>query len=162
MTSNFVMTDLDYTIINSAHRCRYNPDGSLDLDYWRANCTREKIFQDTLLPLANTWRKLQMRHDCKIIVCTARVISQDDIDFLAHHGLRYDVLLSRKEGDNTPDDLLKLFALKKYASSIGMSWALFCAKCFAYDDNDAILSMLSKHHITTYDAKILNYALRRA
>lgn len=148
--------DLDYTVINSAHRCRYNPDGSLDLDYWRANCTREKIFQDTLLPLANTWRKLQLRYDSRIIVCTARVMGQADIDFLAHHGLRYDVLLSRKEGDNTPDHLFKLFALKQYASSIGMPWQIFCARFFFYDDNDAILTTLSKHNITTYDSKILN------
>ena len=152
----YAMLDLDHTMIDSSHRARFLANGSIDLDYWRANCTREKIFQDTLLPLADTWRKLQMRNDFQIIVCTARVISQDDIDFLAHHGLRYDVMLSRKEGDSTPDDLLKLFALKQYASSIGKSWNVFCATCFAYDDNDAILATLSKHNIHTYDSKILN------
>ena len=151
-----IMFDLDHTVIDSAHRTRYLANGSIDLDYWRANCTREKIFSDSLLPLANTWRKLQMRKDCRIIVCTARVISQADIDFLAHHGLRYDAMLSRPNDSDMPDDMLKLFALKKYASSIGKSWNLFCATCFAYDDNDAILATLSKHNIHTYDSKLLN------
>jgi len=151
-----VMFDLDHTVIDSAHRTRYLANGKIDLAHWRANCTREKIFQDTLLPLANTWRKMQLRKDCRIIVCTARVMSKADIEYLAEHGLAYDALLSRPEGDNTPDDLFKLFALKKFASSIGKSWNLFCATCFAYDDNDAILTMLSKHNITTYDSKLLN------
>jgi hypothetical protein len=151
-----IMMDLDLTAIDSTHRARYHADGSIDLTYWRVNSTREKIFQDTLLPVSETWRNLQMREDCHIIVCTARVISQDDIDYLAHHGLRYDVLLSRKEGDNTPDATLKVLALKQYAKSIGKSWAVFCATCFAYDDNDAILATLSKHNINTFDSKILN------
>ena len=150
------MMDLDLTAIDSTHRARYHADGSIDLNYWRENSTREKIFKDTLLPVAETWRKLQMLKDCRIIVCTARVISKDDIDFLRHHGLYYNVLLSRKDGDNTPDATLKVLALKQYAKSIGKSWAVFCATCFAYDDNDAILATLSKHNITTFDSKILN------
>ena len=151
-----IMMDLDLTAIDSTHRARYHADGSIDLTYWRANSTREKIFQDTLLPVSETWRKLQMQKDYNIIVCTARVISKDDIDFLRHHRLYYNVLLSRADGDSTPDATLKVLALKQYAKSLGKSWAVFCATCFAYDDNDVILDTLSKHNINTFDSKILN------
>jgi hypothetical protein len=44
--------DLDHTVIDSSHRQLTRADGSLDLDHWIENCTREKIYQDKLLPLA--------------------------------------------------------------------------------------------------------------
>jgi len=78
----FTIFDLDGTIINSDHRKLTRTDGSIDLDHWRENCTREKIFADTLLPLANHWQAVQDIRDNFIIVCTARVIGEADIDFL--------------------------------------------------------------------------------
>ena len=49
--------DLDHTVIDSSHRQATRPDGSLDLDHWRENSTPAMIEADSLLPLANEWRK---------------------------------------------------------------------------------------------------------
>ena len=54
MTNKTFIFDLDHTVIDSSHRQITKADGSLDLDNWIANCTREKIMADTFLPLAST------------------------------------------------------------------------------------------------------------
>ena len=35
--------DLDHTVIDSSHRQATRPDGSLDLEHWKANSTRQLI-----------------------------------------------------------------------------------------------------------------------
>ena len=65
--------DLDHTVIDSSHRQATRPDGSLDLDHWRENSTPAMIEADSLLPLANEWRKAH-RKGASIVVCTARVM----------------------------------------------------------------------------------------
>ena len=61
--------DLDHTVVDSSHRQATRPDGSLDLDHWVKHSTPKLIERDTLLPLANQWRKAQ-RKGATIIVCT--------------------------------------------------------------------------------------------
>ena len=46
-----ILYDLDGTIIDSSQRIKFKEDGSLDLEHWRENSTKENIFQDRLLPL---------------------------------------------------------------------------------------------------------------
>ena len=89
--------DLDHTLIDSSHRQLTRPDGTLDLDHWRDNCTREKIMLDQLLPLGR-----QVAHYLRHlppgrinIACTARVMGSADYDYLAAHNLRFDAILSR-------------------------------------------------------------------
>ena len=94
--------DLDHTVIDSSNRQHTRADGSLDLDNWRENCTREKIMADKILPLADLMRSAYAKGD-NVIVCTARVLSVWDHVFLAAHDLRFHALLSRAEGDNRGD-----------------------------------------------------------
>ena len=105
MKPRTIIFDLDHTVINSSHRQLTLPCGSLDLEHWRDNCTREKIFGDELLPLAQVMRKAFAHH--YVVVCTARQMSVHDFDYLAHHGLQYDEILHRAEGDNRPDGEMK-------------------------------------------------------
>ena len=72
--------DLDHTVIDSSHRQLTRADGSLDLDHWIENCTREKIYQDKLLPLARLMRSAYSQGH-QVIVCTARVLSVWDHAF---------------------------------------------------------------------------------
>ena len=78
--------DLDHTVINSTHRQSTLADGSLDLAHWIENNTPEKIWRDSLLPLAHQWRT-QYARGAEIVVCTARVMQDADYAFLNHHGL---------------------------------------------------------------------------
>lgn len=157
-----VIFDLDHTVIDSSHRQATLPDGSLDLAHWRENSTAEKIMQDKLLPLAKVWRDLQNSPAVCIIVCTARVMGKADFAFLESHGLRYDVCLSRKLEDTTPDDILKILSLKSFAGKIGYSWKRFTAASRIYDDNQKVLNICKKHGILAIDSIEENNKLRAA
>ena len=49
-----------------------------------------------------------------VLICTAREISKNDLDFLETHGIRYDHIISRAKGVNTADHILKYYQLKKF------------------------------------------------
>ncbi len=108
---NITIFDLDGTCIDSSHRQNTLPDGTLDLTNWFANATPEKIFQDTLMPLAQQIRKRQKAGDFTI-VCTARTMSFADFEFLMNEGINPDMIISRKVGDMRPDGEMKLAKLK--------------------------------------------------
>ena len=150
--------DLDHTVVDSSHRQATRPDGSLDLDHWREHSTPKLIEADTLLPLANEWRKAQAK-GATIIVCTARVMSIHDYRYLTARGLFADTVISRKEGDRTADDLLKLRALKRYAATVGESWARFTKTSMMFDDNQNVINTLANHGLTVHNAILLNKEL---
>ena len=104
--------DLDGTDIDSSHRRKFDTDGNLRLSYWRSHNTRKDVFGDSLLPLAKHMKKKMV--DNIVIICTAREISQNDLDFLEDHGIRYDHIISRPFGMNTEDHILKYLQLKKF------------------------------------------------
>ncbi len=91
-----VVFDLDETIIDSAHRTPSRSDGTLDLDRYFALKNRESIFRDTLLPLADTFKRLD-RKENYVVICTARAMNQDEWDYLAQHGLDAHLVLCRPE-----------------------------------------------------------------
>ena len=90
--------DLDDTVINTSHRQRLLADGSIDLEFWRANCTVGMVARDKLLPLAS---KMQgaIRDGLDVIVCTSRVMGAADFAFLRAHKMLGNVMLSRMGGD---------------------------------------------------------------
>ena len=104
--------DLDGTVIDSSHRRKFDTDGNLRLSYWRSHNTRKDVFGDSLLPLAKHMKKKMV--DNIVLICTAREISQNDLDFLEDHGIRYDHIISRPKGTNTKDHILKYYQLKKF------------------------------------------------
>ena len=150
--------DLDHTVVDSSHRQATRPDGSLDLDHWREHSTPKLIERDTLLPLANEWRKLYKRGH-EIIVCTARVMGPADYFYLGSRGLFAHKIISRAEGDRTPDDLLKLRALRKFAASEGIGWRRFTKTSLMFDDNKNVISCLTNYGLPCYDAIEINEAL---
>lgn len=150
--------DLDHTVIDSSHRQLTLADGSLDLAHWVENNTREKILQDSLLPLADQWRKARAK-GAEIVVCTARVIGDADREFLAINGLHYDAMLSRTLGDNSADALLKWAMLRDYAARIGKSWRNFCAFSLMFDDNKNVIEGLTRKGLRVYNALEINERL---
>ena len=150
--------DLDHTVVDSSHRQATRPDGSLDLDHWREHSTPALIEQDTLLPLAHEWRKVY-RKGAGIIVCTARVMSIHDYRYLTSRGLFADKVISRREGDRTPDDLLKLRGLKQYCAENRISWRRFVKTAVMFDDNLNVINTLANHGLTVHNAILLNKEL---
>ena len=147
--------DLDHTVIDSSHRQLTLSDGSLDLAHWIENNTRERIMRDALLPLANHWRE-QRNRGAEIVVCTARVIGQADIDFLYNHGLHFHALLSRPNGNNTADAILKEQLLREYAYDLGVTWRRFCMFSVMIDDNESVINRLRSIGLSCHNALTLN------
>jgi hypothetical protein len=148
-----VVFDLDGTVINSDHRKVTRSDGSIDLAHWRENCTRQKILQDSLLPLAQSMKNCRLA-GYKIIICTARIIQQADLEFLDLHGLYYDAILHRVLGDERPDAILKAELLQKYFDNDFNNVIMF-------DDNLSVISKMVAIGIKCYDAKRLNEGLAK-
>ena len=129
--------DLDGTIIDSSHRIKLKDNGSLDLEHWKDNNTKENIFSDSLLPLYWQLRSDYINGDI-VILCTARELTKWDWEFIHSMGIYYDYVISRPKGKNTPDHLLKksqlryLFNLKQYRN---------LHKSF-YDDNENNLTAI--------------------
>jgi phosphoglycolate phosphatase-like HAD superfamily hydrolase len=125
--------DLDGTTIDSSHRFTGTAEGKVNLAKWIEDSTRENIFKDSILPLAKFMKAL-MKAKANVWVCTARCMSDADLDFLAHHGIKPKTILSRKEGDHRADAEMKIAKLKK----------LFNLKQFQnaekimFDDNETI------------------------
>ena len=151
--------DLDHTVIDSSHRQLTRADGSLDLDHWIENCTREKIYQDKLLPLARLMRSAYSQGH-QVIVCTARVLSVWDHAFLADHDLKAHAILSRPMGCADADDLLKENLLFDYFQ--GVPLARWTRQAYFYDDNKNVLKMAKKLGIHARDAVQLNSKLQKA
>jgi FMN phosphatase YigB (HAD superfamily) len=115
MIKNISIFDLDGTIIDSSHRQMVKSDGTLDLAKWFEFATPEKIFEDTVLPLAQQVRKRQKRGDY-VMVCTARNMTDADFEFLQNEGICPDKIISRPKGNMEPDGELKAKQLKSFLS----------------------------------------------
>ena len=131
--------DLDGTVIDSSHRATHDENGNIDLANWIANSTKELIFNDSLMPLYT-----QLVNDYKngdmVILCTARLLGKYDLEYIHAMGIYYDRIISRPEGNQTNDGILKnaqlryLFNLPQYKNR---------DKIF-YDDNQNNLEMVGR------------------
>ena len=144
MITNISIFDMDGTIVDSSHRQATLPDGTLNLSAWIKNATPEKIFKDKVLPLAEQIRKRHKAGDYTMI-CTARVMSEADYEFLMNEGINPDKIISRPLGNTEPDGQLKakqlksLFNLKQFKK----------ATKIMFDDAASVRSALRKIGIAT-------------
>ena len=139
LSPRIVIYDLDGTIIDSSHRIKLHDNGSLDLEHWKQNCTKEQIFKDDLLPLY--W---QLVSDYKqgnyIVLCTARELGIWDYEYLHQMGIYYDKIISRPKGNTTVDHVLKKSQLRYF-------WNLKPFKNIHksfYDDNENNLKAINE------------------
>jgi hypothetical protein len=71
--------DMDGCIVDSLHRYRSH-NGKIDLQYWLDN--EHKAMDDTLLPMADTYKKLLGDKTSYTMIATARVINAPDQKFI--------------------------------------------------------------------------------
>ena len=156
----YVIFDLDNTLVDSSHRQCTLPNGTLDLVHWIENNKPELIMKDSLLPAVKT-----IRADWKagniIILCTARVLSEADYTFLMANDIPYHFMLDRPMGCNALDADLKEFHLRLFAHNQGINWARFCETSVFYDDARSILIRGRKIGLNMIDAELWNRDLRR-
>lgn len=143
--------DLDHTVIDSTHRQLTRPDGSLDLAHWREHCTPAMIARDTLLPLADVMRRYYAEGHT-VVVCTARVVGDADMAFLAANDLKFHYFLSRDgEFDNRPDARLKTELLNTWATAQGLP-ADWRRNALMWDDNLAVIRAMFADRLICFNA----------
>lgn len=150
--------DLDGTVICSKHRYTALPDGGIDLPAWIRDSTRENCFKDSLLPAVRTMRR-DFKAGCRVIICTSRVMSEWDFDFLKANNVPYHVMLDRPLSCKLPCADYKEWRLREYAKSIHMSWAKFCQTSMFFEDSDTVLNRMNLIEMPTIDAREWNYYL---
>lgn len=159
-----VIFDLDHTVINSANRVNpcILPNGDLDLNKYLAHaCTRQQVYTDKLLPLADVMRAY-ITQGVDVAICTARHMYKHDYDFLKKHGLKVPEIYSR-------DKLYRHFnfarATALYVSKDAEYKAAYLAmikdrnpqaSLILYDDHAGVLSEARKLGVLAIDAIKIN------
>ena len=143
--------DLDGTVIDSSHRREYNADGTLNISAWR-KCTRESIMRDSLLPLASVMREL-IASNKMVAICTARVLGKADWEYLEMHQILPRIIISRVEGDTTPDAEFKTRELQwSFGAGLLMQSQM-------WEDMPDIRASVSKLGVYTLDPAPFNKVL---
>jgi len=156
----YVIFDLDGTVIDSKHRYKALSNGDIDLPYWIKNNTRENCMKDTLLPTIRTLRN-DYKAGNKIIICTARVLSDWDFEFFMENNIPYHTMLSRPNGCIVGDADMKDFHLRLYAHNESISWARFCGTSQFFEDAKSVLDRMESIGMPTIDAVKWNWHLAR-
>jgi hypothetical protein len=151
--------DLDETVIDSAHRTPNNPDGTLNLDAYKARHTPENVAKDKLLPLARTMQTLRDAGNT-VWILTARDMKLCDYEFLARHNLVAHKIMSRdrvrhqshykaSDGKYKSRWIQPLLNLRQFAK----------AHFIMFDDAGPVLSTMRKLGLTAINAKKVNAKL---
>ena len=124
--------DMDGTIVDSSHRYRTIMDENgtrIDLAYWREN--EYRAGQDTLLPLANQYRRDLCDPNTYVIIATARVMNQPDWEFVESVLGMPDYFISRPKDCTISGKTLKIAGLAKFFNLVNFRNAEFTF----YEDN---------------------------
>jgi hypothetical protein len=164
----YVIFDLDGTVIDSSHRHASKPCGSIDLEHWFDNATPDKIAQDTLLPLADSMKRMFAAGHI-IIICTARCFSDADHEFLVNNQLPFHYLLKREGrfvakhdpdyadsyfgfiGDQRGDAEMKTALLNSLAIDMGYT-CVGDMQAIMFDDNLAVIDTMLAERVHCFDA----------
>lgn len=124
--------DMDGTIVCSLHRYRAI-DGKIDLAFWREN--EHKAMADSLLPLADQYKADLADPTCYVIIATARILRDADMQFIREKLGMPDYIVSRNEGDNSSGGILKIRGLQKFRNLVNFKKAAWVF----YEDNATYL-----------------------
>lgn len=159
MNDQYMVFDLDGTVVCSKHRYTALDSGGIDLPAWIRDNSRENCKLDGLLPALRTLRN-DYKAGCHIVICTARVLSEWDYEFFMENDIPYHTMLSRPLGMTAEDADFKEFHLRMFAYNEGISWAKFCETALFYEDANCVLDRMEKIGIPTVNANEWNNLVR--
>ena len=113
MINKIDIFDCDGVLVDSGHRYRNLPNGSIDLDYWIENNTPEKVAQDKLLPHVNLYRESLNNPESYTIIATARQCAMHDLEYFRDHLGFPQKLIFRRAGDMRKDWVLKAAGIRR-------------------------------------------------
>lgn len=114
MINRVSIYDMDGTIVNSLHRYRTIIDDNgerIDLKYWRDN--EYRAMEDTLLPLAEEYKRDLADNNCFVVIATARIMRSPDYAFVTEKLGDPDYIISRPENETISGSILKIRGLEK-------------------------------------------------
>lgn len=145
--------DIDGTLFDSSHRCKFNDEGQFDLDHWIEHCTTEHIFQDKALPLLDIFYAYQAAGFTQVCV-TARALCDADYAFFKSHNMHFDAFLHREDSTSL-DQVLKSKRLTDYLEKNEMI-------PFEYwDDKQENLEVADSFGFRTFHASYMNEKLSK-
>jgi len=143
-----VVFDLDGTLADLTHRLDYIRSVPKNWDAFHGNVGADK-------PIKEVMQMNYMHHDAGhiIVICSGRSDSakEDTIKWLEEHLVGYHELKMRKDGDYTPDDVLKESMLQDIVEKYGKKPDL------VYDDRQRVVDMWRKHKIRTFQVAKGNF-----
>ena len=128
--------DMDGTIVDSSARYRtiIDNDGErIDLPFWQENA--HLAMNDKLLPLSNQYRNDLADENCYVIIATARVMFDNDWQFVKEILGEPDYFISRPDGSDISGKALKINGLAKFFNLVNFKDADFVF----YEDNISYL-----------------------
>jgi phosphoglycolate phosphatase-like HAD superfamily hydrolase len=128
--------DMDGTIVDSSHRYRTIIDETgerIDLQYWREN--EYRAYDDSLLPMAEQYKKDLADPECYVIIATARAMNAPDWDFVRDKLGMPDYFISRPKDSSVSGKTLKINGLAKFFNLVNFKGADFVF----YEDNISYL-----------------------
>lgn len=142
--------DLDYTLIDSAHRSNSfgNYKFGVDYEYWITHLDMEYVMKDKLLPLSELLKEFSKTNFVNIAV-TARKMYVADYEYLKRHDLVFHMILHRedsKELDHVIKEkkLTELFNSGEYIPFL------------AFDDKEENLKVFRSFGFKCFNALELN------
>lgn len=114
--------DCDGVLVDSSHRYRNLPNGTIDLPHWKANRTEENIAKDKILPLARQYQMDCLNDNIYTILCTSREYHPLDLDFIVGVLGYPDKLLMRPKGNIEGDAVLKRRQLQRLFNLRQFQW----------------------------------------
>lgn len=143
MIKHIAIYDMDGTIVDSSHRYRTVTGADnitrIDLQYWRDN--EYRAMEDTLLPLAEQYRRDLQCEYTYVIIATARVMNTPDWQFVNTVLGEPDHMISRAAGDTRSGGLLKVLGLQKFFNLKNFR----DADAVFYEDNISYLRTVCDH-----------------
>ena len=113
MVDKVEIFDCDGVLVDSSHRYRNLPNGSIDLNYWIANNTPDNVAKDTLLPHINRYRDSLKDAKAYTVIATARQCKMHDLEYFRDRLGFPQKLIFRREGDIRKDWVLKAMGLRR-------------------------------------------------
>ncbi|RAH13451.1 MAG: hypothetical protein CMB20_004640 [Methanobacteriota archaeon] len=144
--------DLDQTVVDSSHRTPYI-QGKVDVVKYVSLQTKENIYKDKILPIAKVMQ--EKFQNSFVVICTARLMTQADYEFLYDNNLQYHEIYERgnvaEQISTLKDGEYKMQCLKKYKN----------VQYTFYDDSEEVIEKFKAYkNVVMIDAKIENEKLR--
>ena len=144
MIKRIAIYDMDGTIVCSMHRYRTGDNGNIDLQYWRDN--QHRAMEDSLLPLADQYKRDLADNSCYVIIATARVLNQPDMQFIDEILGKPDYIISRQGNNDTRSGKkLKISGLSKFFNLVNFKNA---AAVFYEDNVEYLKAVCDRFKIT--------------